>query len=271
MASLEPETLVLRAGSLGSDCTVLCVERVALSSLEREVPAVPSAFFASGGHRVGTPLGAGGLGDLLNPLPWDALRVANQFDSRLPEQRTSRKPSARHNGSGQMASLLYGDCEAGALTGKHTPAIGQHVIVPSGGTKDGLTTGLADLARMERRRMHGGAEWRLAFELPLNVADGASPRAVLQRFGMASNLLRDFASQASFRRGEMFSCRFAFVLGDVDPGKVERLLQAMQEACKDAVCDYYEADGAMPSDDDGDDEGDQPDFSASFLTSVTSG
>ena len=107
MPPLEPETLVLRAGSLGSECTVLCVERVALNSLKPEVRAVPAGFFDSGEHRAGTPLGAGGIGDMLNPLPWDALRVANHFDSRMPEQRTSRKPSARHNGSSQMASLLY--------------------------------------------------------------------------------------------------------------------------------------------------------------------
>ena len=206
---------------------------------------------------------------MLNPLPWDALRVANHFDSRMPEQRTSRKPSARHNGSSQMASLLYGDGEAGALTGKHVPAIGQHVMLPSGGSKDGLSTGLADLARKERRRMHGGAEWTLAFELQLSAADGATPRAVLQRFGLAADMLRDFSSRSSFRRGEMFRRRFAFVLGDVQGGaeKVERLLAAMFEACVDARCDYYAADAAGGGEEE---EEEAADFSASFLTSVMS-
>jgi hypothetical protein len=264
MPPLEPETLVLRAGSLGSECTVLCVERVALSSLKPEKPALPSTFFASGDHRTGS------IDDVFNLLPWDALRVANHFDSSLPEQRTAKAPSARHNGSSQMASLLYGDGEAGALTGKHVPAIGQHVMLPSGGTKDGLSTGLADLAREERRRLHGGAEWRLSFELQLDAADGASPRAVLRRFGFATDLLRDVSNRTSFRRGEMFRQRFAFVLGDVEGGvdKVERVLAAMREACLDARCDYFPADD--PDDPVAGGEEEEPDFSASFLTSIMS-
>ena len=167
-----------------------------------------------------------------------------------------------------MASLLYGDAEAGPLTGKHMPAIGQHVMLPSGGSNDGLSTGLADLARKERRRLHDGATWQLAFELQLNAADGATPRAVLQRFAMAASMLRDFSKQASFRRGEMFREKFAFVLGDVEGGaeQVDRLLGAMCEACTDTRRDYYPADDPYAAAD----EDEEPDFSASFLTTIAS-
>ena len=81
--------------------------------------------------------------------------------------------------------------------------------------------------------MHDGAQWRLAFEHQLDAPPDASARAALSRYAIAAQLLRDGSCQSSFRRGELFRKKFAYVLGDVDGGArtVEQLLNAMDEAC----------------------------------------
>lgn len=262
---MRETTLVLSGGSIGSTGVVLYVERVAKEAVvETKARNVPEAFFASGEHRLGTPLGGGGIGDLLNPLPYDELRAVCHFDASLPPIRTARRQSERHNGSSAMASILNGSGEVGPLNGSFVPAIGQHVMLADGGSKPELSTGIADLMRVERRRLHANATFQQAFQIRLDSDDDAIPRNVLRKFAMADALLRDLSLPSSYRRGELFRRQFAYALGDVDGGlpAMQSLLAAMHEACVAEARDRYEAE------EDGDEDETDDGFTASFLASV---
>lgn len=225
------ESLVLRLGAFGTRTVVLMVERAAEPAAVNAVEA--ASFFGEGGER--------GWHDPYM-LPWDELRNASKFDSRLPETRTARRPFAHANGSSTMADLLLGGCEDGELTGKSAPPVGTHAILRDGGTSE-LSGGIADLARGVQPTMaaRGAAapplRWRPMLVQPLSEPPGARLRAeeVLRRFDAALALLRNRAALASFRTGHAPSrgAEYEYAIADVEGGAsvVEQLLVAMCEAC----------------------------------------
>ena len=232
LAPHEESALVVRGGCFGRKVVVLCCERVPRGSLEQPPTPQPADYFGAGGGGRGPEANLEAMDQL---LPWDELRVVCHFDERMPRLRSTRRPSAQANCSDQMASALLGTRERTPLTGAHMPRVGQHVILPEGGT-DSLVGGLAALAKEQRFKLHGGihTQWTLAFELEMPGTGKVSSAAdALERLDVAVSVLRDNACSSSFRQYERGGPAFAAVQGDVDGGTaaVAHVLAALQEAC----------------------------------------